>query len=91
MRWWAVETTTIGTESVDGRSGEPDRPTGVSGPGGVGGFDDAVLWAALRSAVRAPSIHNSQPWRWRIRPHGVDRTRIRTDGFRTPIPTAATR
>ena len=22
--------------------------------------------------MRAPSIHNSQPWRWRIRPYGVE-------------------
>ncbi|MFD4356666.1 Acg family FMN-binding oxidoreductase [Nocardia sp. NPDC058518] len=27
---------------------------------------------ALQLAVRAPSVHNTQPWRWRIRPGGVD-------------------
>lgn len=36
------------------------------------GFDDAVLRTALGLAARAPSIHNSQPWRWRIGPYGVD-------------------
>jgi nitroreductase len=72
MRWWAVETTTAGGEPVDGGAGTPTgrRASGV--PGRAGGFDDAVLWAALESSVRAPSIHNSQPWRWRIRPYGVE-------------------
>jgi hypothetical protein len=52
---------------------------------GSGGFDEWELQAALSLAVRAPSIHNSQPWRWRIRPHGLelytDATRVlpRTD------------
>ena len=27
--------------------------------------DAATLEAALALAVRAPSVHNSQPWRWR--------------------------
>jgi nitroreductase len=27
--------------------------------------DDATLLRALESAVRAPSVYNSQPWRWR--------------------------
>ncbi|BCI54710.1 putative NAD(P)H nitroreductase [Mycolicibacterium litorale] len=31
------------------------------------GFPDAqTLRAAVASAVRAPSVHNSQPWRWRV-------------------------
>ena len=34
-------------------------------------FDAADLWASLGLAVRAPSVHNSQPWRWRIAPRGV--------------------
>ncbi|WP_033401377.1 Acg family FMN-binding oxidoreductase [Actinokineospora enzanensis] len=29
--------------------------------------DDAVLWQALRAAVRAPSPHNTQPWRFVVR------------------------
>ncbi|WP_109522647.1 MULTISPECIES: Acg family FMN-binding oxidoreductase [Nocardia] len=28
--------------------------------------DDATVRAALALAVRAPSVHNTQPWRWRI-------------------------
>ncbi|KUI37162.1 NAD(P)H nitroreductase [Mycobacterium sp. IS-1496] len=32
--------------------------------------DDETLHAALASAVRAPSVHNSQPWRWQV---GSDR------------------
>jgi nitroreductase len=28
--------------------------------------DSAIIGAALALAVRAPSIHNSQPWRWRV-------------------------
>lgn len=35
------------------------------------GFDETVLRAALGRAIRAPSIHNSQPWRWRVGPYGV--------------------
>jgi nitroreductase len=35
-------------------------------------FDEADLWPALGLAVRAPSIHNSQLWRWRIGPRRVD-------------------
>lgn len=34
-------------------------------------FPDAdTRRAALASAVRAPSVHNSQPWRWHV---GADR------------------
>lgn len=36
----------------------------VGTPGRPG--DDDLLMAALRIAVRAPSLHNTQPWRWRI-------------------------
>ena len=28
--------------------------------------DQATIGAALELAVRAPSVHNSQPWRWRV-------------------------
>ena len=32
----------------------------------------ADLAAAVEHALRAPSVHNSQPWRWRIRPDSVE-------------------
>ena len=35
-------------------------------------FDERLLDDALIRAVRAPSIHNSQPWRWQVGPRGVD-------------------
>ena len=38
----------------------------------VTGFDGRLLDDALVRAVRAPSIHNSQPWRWQVGPRGVD-------------------
>src|SRR5918995_1601077 len=46
------------------------RPTPASDRGE--GFAEVDLETALLMAIRAPSIHNSQPWRWRIRPHGVE-------------------
>jgi nitroreductase len=43
------------------------------------GLDAATVAAALEVAVRAPSIHNTQPWRWRLSADGLalraDRTR----------------
>ena len=33
--------------------------------------DDETIRAALALAVRAPSIHNSQPWLWRVGEHTV--------------------
>lgn len=42
-------------------------------------FDRATVESALEVAVRAPSIHNTQPWAWRLGPDGLallaDRTR----------------
>lgn len=35
-------------------------------------FDVATLRRAIEYAVRAPSVYNSQPWRWRVDPDGVD-------------------
>lgn len=35
-------------------------------------FPDAeTMRAALSLAIRAPSVHNSQPWLWRVGPHSV--------------------
>ncbi len=34
-------------------------------------LDAETANAALSLATRAPSIHNSQPWRWRVGPHSV--------------------
>jgi nitroreductase len=33
--------------------------------------DDETVRAALSLAIRAPSVHNSQPWRWRVGPHSL--------------------
>lgn len=33
--------------------------------------DEETVRAALRLAVRAPSVHNCQPWRWRVGPGTV--------------------
>lgn len=42
-------------------------------------LDEATALAALEVAVRAPSIHNTQPWAWELGPDGLllraDRTR----------------
>lgn len=32
----------------------------------------ADLYTAVEQALRAPSLHNTQPWRWRIRPDAVE-------------------
>jgi len=33
--------------------------------------DTETVRAALYMAIRAPSVHNSQPWRWRVGPHSL--------------------
>jgi nitroreductase len=33
--------------------------------------DKETIRTALALATRAPSVHNSQPWRWRVGPHGL--------------------
>jgi nitroreductase len=33
--------------------------------------DTETVRAALSLAIRAPSVHNSQPWRWRVGPHSL--------------------
>ena len=34
-------------------------------------LDEGSVTAALAVAVRAPSIHNTQPWRWRLDDDGL--------------------
>ena len=31
------------------------------------------LVTAVEDSLRAPSVHNTQPWRWRFRAAGVER------------------
>jgi len=38
----------------------------------AGGFDRASVEAAAALAVRAPSIHNTQPWQWNYGPTGLE-------------------
>ncbi|GAA3336531.1 hypothetical protein GCM10020358_29540 [Amorphoplanes nipponensis] len=35
-------------------------------------YDDAQLRTAAAAAIRAPSLHNSQPWRFRLREGGIE-------------------
>lgn len=46
-------------------------PQGLGSPPG-GELTEAELASCVRAAVSAPSIHNSQPWRFRYRHGGVD-------------------
>jgi nitroreductase len=38
----------------------------------VNRYDDTDLRRAAAAAIRAPSLHNSQPWRFRLRDGGID-------------------
>ncbi|MGA6205533.1 Acg family FMN-binding oxidoreductase [Nocardia testacea] len=38
--------------------------TGLDTPASASQLDRATLLAAMRVAARAPSVHNTQPWRW---------------------------
>jgi nitroreductase len=51
---------------------EPDAQPAPTGPEKPGGLSEADLLSCIRAAVAAPSLHNSQPWRFRIRAGGVD-------------------
>jgi nitroreductase len=44
---------------------------GVGIPPTISGLNDALARAAS-AAGRAPSLHNSQPWRWQVRDGGLD-------------------
>ena len=68
------------------RPSASDTTAQASTPGSTAeGFDERDLWAALGKAIQAPSIHNSQPWRWRLGSGAVISTRTRPDGRRSPI------
>ena len=45
----------------------------------TGPWDEATFAAAVADAVWAPSIHNSQPWRFRRTGHGIE---VRVDECR---------
>ncbi|MDQ7906380.1 nitroreductase family protein [Phytohabitans sp. ZYX-F-186] len=48
------------------------------------GYTPELLAAALPAAIRAPSMHNSQPWRFRLRDGGIE---VRVERGR-PLPVA---
>lgn len=51
------------------------------------GFTAADLRTAVTAAIRAPSMHNSQPWRFRLRDGGIE---VRIDRRRAPAPAGST-
>ncbi|BCB77443.1 hypothetical protein GCM10022251_71110 [Phytohabitans flavus] len=48
------------------------------------GYTPEALAVAVAAAIRAPSMHNSQPWRFRLRDGGIE---VRVDR-RRPLPVA---
>ncbi|MGW5316560.1 Acg family FMN-binding oxidoreductase [Nocardia thailandica] len=50
----------------------------------LSGPDTAICREALELAGRAPSVHNTQPWKWRIQPGGID---LFADAHRHPPAT----
>ncbi len=55
----------------------------------VPGSDGQTVPAALRLAVRAPSVHNCRPWRWLVGPGTVHLYLDGSGSSRRPISTAA--
>ena len=51
---------------------DSDLPSTSNGPPASGRLSQAALLSCVRAAVAAPSLHNSQPWRFRVRMNGVD-------------------
>jgi hypothetical protein len=46
--------------------------TTPAGAGGTRGYGEADLIRAAEAAIRAPSLHNSQPWRFRLRDGAIE-------------------
>ena len=55
-------------------SGPPRRETGGLTPKGTAmtAYEESDLRRAAAAAIRAPSLHNSQPWRFRLRDGGIE-------------------
>jgi nitroreductase len=70
------ERTTGGTTPLPGRVVAPRQERAGAVPAGPGRAD---LARAVETALRAPSVHNTQPWLWRI---GTDVIELHTDRFR---------
>ncbi|WP_327002222.1 nitroreductase family protein [Dactylosporangium sp. NBC_01737] len=51
---------------------EPDIREARVRPGGPPGLTGAALTTCVEAAIAAPSIYNSQPWRFRVRDDGID-------------------
>jgi hypothetical protein len=62
-----------GFRHVDTTTVEPRRraPAVKDATPGAAAPDAETIRAALRLAIRAPSVHNCQPWRWRVGPETV--------------------
>jgi hypothetical protein len=57
---------------------EPVNPPGPGNPDVTDPLDPASVEAAVAVAIRAPSIYNTQPWRWEFGPDGLDLRADRT-------------
>jgi nitroreductase len=58
----------VANSDHNGQSTVDERPAAVAGPVPLGG----AARACLEAAICAPSVHNSQPWLFRLRGGGID-------------------